>query len=290
MHNFTFAMTGGKISGNTAKYGGGVDNYNGTFTMTGGTVTANNTFGVFNYGGTITLGKSAKITGNTSGNLFLSDYNTSISAIATGENAPVTEGADKMKIGVKVNTIITAGSSVAITKNGTEDYKKCFFSDFSNYYVNFNTNHLELKAPASGNYAINVIPSEHGTVTASKQEEAAEESITLTVAPDEGYQLKSLTAAYNDGEDKTCELTKGKDNTYTFEMPGYAVTVTAEFELIPKKKSSTTVTIGDRDDSKEETKAEEVKEEENPDTGAPVMSFGAVAVVLGAAYVLSKKH
>ena len=57
----------------------------------------------------------------------------------------------------------------------------------------------------------------------------------------------------------------------------------------PERRSYITITIGDRDD-KEETKAEEVKEENNPDTGAPVMNLGAIAVVLGAAFVLSKKH
>ena len=30
--------------------------------------------------------------------------------------------------------------------------------------------------------------------------------------------------------------------------------------------------------------------ETNPETGAPVMNFGAIAVILGAAFLLSKKH
>lgn len=49
--------------------------------------------------------------------------------------------------------------------------------------------------------------------------------------------------------------------------------------------NTTTVVIG-----KKNTKKAVVESEENPDTGAPVMNLGAVAVVLGAAYVLSKKH
>ena len=54
----------------------------------------------------------------------------------------------------------------------------------------------------------------------------------------------------------------------------------------PEQKSRNTAVI------KIGPKAEELSEEteSNPDTGAPVMNFGAIAVVLGAAFLLSKKR
>lgn len=77
-----------------------------------------------------------------------------------------------------------------------------------------------------GAYYVNVAAAANGTVTASKKYVAAteydSETITLTVTPAEGYQLKSLK--YNDGEDH--DITEAK----SFAMPAANVTVTAEFE------------------------------------------------------------
>ncbi len=78
----------------------------------------------------------------------------------------------------------------------------------------------------------------------------------------------------NDGSNVYVEIIFGEDEEEEDDTPDKV------------RRSSTTVVIGDRDD-KEET---EETSEENPDTGAPVMNLGAVAVVLGAAYVISKKH
>ena len=69
--------------------------------------------------------------------------------------------------------------------------------------------------------------SEHGEVTASPTSIYSGGTVTLTVAPEEGYRLKALTAVSAQG--KTLELTE-KDGGYTFRMPGSNVTVTAEFE------------------------------------------------------------
>jgi parallel beta-helix repeat protein len=63
----TFEMTGGTISGNTAKNGGGVSLTGGTFTMSGGTISNNtasgNGGGIYLGGGTFTM-RGGIITGN----------------------------------------------------------------------------------------------------------------------------------------------------------------------------------------------------------------------------------
>ena len=68
----------------------------------------------------------------------------------------------------------------------------------------------------------------HGTVSSDKTEAAEGETVTLTVTPDEGYALGTLTVLNGDSP---VETTAGENGTYTFEMPAAPVTVTAVFVL-----------------------------------------------------------
>ncbi|MBC8537174.1 S-layer homology domain-containing protein [Clostridiales bacterium BX7] len=76
-------------------------------------------------------------------------------------------------------------------------------------------------------YAITVDKSEHGTVTASSPSAVTGTTVTLTVTPDQGYFLKSISAV--DGAGTTLSLTELDGGKYTFTMPGSAVTVKAVF-------------------------------------------------------------
>jgi hypothetical protein len=67
---------------------------------------------------------------------------------------------------------------------------------------------------------------ENGTIKADKTSASSGEHVTLTVTPDEGYQLESLTVT--DSKGNSLPLTE-KDGKYTFQMPGTAVTITATF-------------------------------------------------------------
>ena len=53
------------------------------------------------------------------------------------------------------------------------------------------------------------------------------DTVTVTVTPDEGYVLASLTVTDKDGD--KVSTTKGEDGKYTFKMPASAVTVEAVF-------------------------------------------------------------
>jgi len=66
----------------------------------------------------------------------------------------------------------------------------------------------------------------HGKITAEPESGAAGTEITLTVEPDDGYQLKEGTLKYND------TAVSGSGDTYTFTMPAANVTVSAEFTEI----------------------------------------------------------
>ena len=82
---------------------------------------------------------------------------------------------------------------------------------------------------------------EHGSITLDKTSAVAEETVEITVAPDAGYQLKTLTVTYIDGTQKT--ITPAQDESdhtkYTFDMPAFDATVTAVFEEIPKTMTVT---------------------------------------------------
>ena len=84
-------------------------------------------------------------------------------------------------------------------------------------------------------YAVNVATLTNGEITASAKEAAEKETVTLTAKPATGYALKagSVKVTYKDADntDKTVEVKPDteKANTYTFAMPAYPVTVSAEF-------------------------------------------------------------
>ena len=77
-------------------------------------------------------------------------------------------------------------------------------------------------------YPITVMDSKNGDVTASHRSAAKEVTVTLTVDPDKGYVLDSLTVL--DGKDKERTLTDKGDGKYSFIMPADKVTVEASFK------------------------------------------------------------
>ena len=84
-------------------------------------------------------------------------------------------------------------------------------------------------------YAVIIYDMTNGTVTSDKGSGGANmgDTVTLTVTPAEGYQLKSGTLRVMNGENTVAaKLSEdyGDSATYTFTMPAGRVTVTAEFE------------------------------------------------------------
>ena len=68
---------------------------------------------------------------------------------------------------------------------------------------------------------------EHGTVTVSPESASKGDTVTITVAPDKGYTLESLTVLDKDG--KALALTDKGGGRYTFTMPAGKITVKAVF-------------------------------------------------------------
>ena len=82
-------------------------------------------------------------------------------------------------------------------------------------------------------YAIIVTDSANGSVAVKAGETAdattafMDDTVTLTLTPDTGYELLTLTV---DGEDKTGEIS---GNVYSFTMPAHDVTVTVTYTSVP---------------------------------------------------------
>ena len=111
-------------------------------------------------------------------------------------------------------------------------YKWRFTPDDANYKVL--TGFIELYHESSSGggigvttYPITVKSAKNGDVTASHKSAAKGTTVTLTVAPDKGYVLDTLTVL--DGKDKEIKLTE-KNGKYTFTMPDSKVTVEAMFK------------------------------------------------------------
>ncbi len=76
-------------------------------------------------------------------------------------------------------------------------------------------------------YAVTAASAEHGTVALSTKNAYAGSAVTVTVTPDEGYALSSLTAVTRSGA--SVALTDLGGGRYRFTMPASDVTVTASF-------------------------------------------------------------
>lgn len=81
--------------------------------------------------------------------------------------------------------------------------------------------------PIERTYPIQCADAEHGRVEASAASAVAGDTITLTLSPDEGYALDTLTVIHL--ADQTPVSLTPADGSYTFTMPAGAVSVSATF-------------------------------------------------------------
>nr|WP_325298585.1 S-layer homology domain-containing protein [uncultured Dysosmobacter sp.] len=82
-------------------------------------------------------------------------------------------------------------------------------------------------------YAVTVDSGRHGTVTVSPKSARRGATVTITVKPDDGYELDDLTVTDKDG--KTVKVTEGKNGKFTFTMPASKVEVEASFTAIKEE-------------------------------------------------------
>ena len=85
----------------------------------------------------------------------------------------------------------------------------------------------DLYIPPNPSYVISVNQAQGGKITANPTAAKKGDTVTLTVTPEDGYQLADLTVTDFWGKDVA--LTKQADGTYTFTMPGSQVEIEASF-------------------------------------------------------------
>lgn len=81
---------------------------------------------------------------------------------------------------------------------------------------------------APGNCSITVKDSAHGTVTADRKTASSGSTVTLTISPEQGWTLETLTVTNASGKEIDLNIVKVGEK-YTFKMPSSNVTVTATF-------------------------------------------------------------
>ena len=98
-------------------------------------------------------------------------------------------------------------------------------------------------AEAYHNISTVCTPPEGGEITAATSAQA-DEVITFTVTPATGYQVDAVTVTNTDPTiTGTITVTDNGDGTYSFTMPDNAVTITANFDVIPDPYAITTECI-----------------------------------------------
>ena len=86
---------------------------------------------------------------------------------------------------------------------------------------------------STSGYLVSVDSGKNGKVTVSPQRAEKGETVTITVKPDEGYELDELTVTDKNGD--SVKVTYKDDNKYTFKMPGSSVTVEATFQAVKEE-------------------------------------------------------
>lgn len=260
-------MAGCTVTGNTASggSGGGVCLYNGSgHVLSDVTVTGNSST---RYGGGVYVWSTAKlmnvtltnvtVTGNTAaeagGGVYASDDLTLTGANSvsgnthgsgedkTADNLYMTSGKKIILTGALSNTkpigvtmdgedelVLTDGWSTYMSGKSVAQY---FTSDDTAFRLDLKNNEV---TRVSDRYAISIRSMTHGSVSASVDGKTATKAkggktVTLTVSPENGWRLKTLTVT-NTSTLETVDCRRTGDLTYEFDMPGAGVMVSAVFE------------------------------------------------------------
>mgnify|MGYP004640697007 CR=1 FL=1 len=93
--------------------------------------------------------------------------------------------------------------------------------------VNWRSNSSGSSSSSGSSYAVSAPSTKNGDVTVSPKNASKGDRVTITVKPDSGYEVGSVTVLDSKGNE--LKLTDKGDGKYTFTMPGSKVTVFAEF-------------------------------------------------------------
>jgi hypothetical protein len=167
-------------------------------------------------------------------------------------NTQATSGSNSnMRVGTGDRKVFVLNASNQLETNDT--FTKRYLCIYNNQdwrgYINTTTANTVCPAikfykkvgnePTPTTYSVTIATGiQNGSVTPSKTAGIAEnESITLTISADSGYELETLTV---DGKDVTSSVSNDK---YTFSMPAHDVAVSASFKSASVNPGETTVVV-----------------------------------------------
>ena len=247
----TLIVEGGEITGTT-----GIYVKSGSTTITGGTITGNGEAKDYNYygNGGISTGDALVVDScgypngdpqvSVTGGTFTSTNAKAVASYATEGNSAVTNFITGGTFSSDP-TAYVAGGYIA-KKNSETEYAVIAKSGLTsgvymsnptgataaNHYVTKNNDDetwtVFYVAPyVAPTYSITVDSAKHGDVTVSPKNASKGATVTITVEPDKGYTLETLTVTDKNGDE--IELTNKGDGKYTFTMPAGKVYVEATF-------------------------------------------------------------
>ena len=128
-------------------------------------------------------------------------------------------------------------SALSAEPNLSSDMDYCWRTDEKDPFTlsttaeySYSASHTYVEITDRYPYTITVKSVENGIVTADSETAVKGTAVSLTVTPDKGYALETLTVLDKNGKEIT--LTKKSDTLYTFTMPASNVTVKAAFAEI----------------------------------------------------------
>ena len=148
--------------------------------------------------------------------------------ITPAENGTVTADKETAKYGDFVTLTVTPATGYELEQLRVMDDETpiTVWSEEGGYVFNMPANGVTVTATFKAiDYIINIVSSENGTVTADKATANMGETVTLTITPDEGYELESLRVIYDDA---IVPLTEGN----TFVMRACNAAIIADFKMI----------------------------------------------------------
>ena len=192
--------------------------------------------------GTLTIGQGGALTGNVNGNPVIYAVTVLTDGNGTASASPATAA---------------AGTAITLTASPNSGYHFERWEVVSggvtieNNAFTMPTQPVTVRAVfarnssgGSSTYTIATPDAEHGTVAVSPSRASRGDTVTITVRPDEGYELAGLTVT--DANGGAVDLTRESATEYTFEMPRGRVTVEASFvESAPEPLPFADVDDGD---------------------------------------------
>lgn len=135
--------------------------------------------------------------------------------------------------------VLSYESEPDMTKAGTVAIKASGAVASDNYNITYQDGKLTISAAPSGGGGGGIIEptvneivlpaaTEEGTVKASVKTAGEGDKVTITVEPNEGYELDKVTVTNDKG--KQIKITDNGDGTFTFVMPDSKVTISAVFK------------------------------------------------------------